>query len=216
MKSSISVNQTKNEKHTTQDLSCSNLTIRDQGIGDDIENSHGSGSFVETDTLDVDTRRLDCSGAAFCKIVDRDLKLGHRGDAGAGKTDDVKMKLADVTKKRGKESGAARAGDNVKKRSSRRTTSDAMKIGCRLFTIEISNNVAELVTTMDGCLCRYICKRANIQRMTVSFAYGKSNDQKLFIYGNEDGVRYAVKLLKRLVSKMVRVQRENNTSCPIK
>jgi len=40
----------------------------------------------------------------FRKIVDRavkHLKFGYLGDSGAGKTDDVKMKRLDVTKKCG-------------------------------------------------------------------------------------------------------------------
>jgi len=217
MERTIAVNHTsyytENEKHKIQDLSTSNLTIRDQGIGDDIENSYGSGSFDETDTLKADIRRLDCTRGgygAFCKIVDRDVKFDHRGDAGAIKTDEVKMKLADVTKKCGRESTIV--GDNAKKRSSCRKRSDAIKIDCRLFAIKISNFVAELVTTMDGCLCQYICKKANIQSMTVSFTYGKSKDRKLFIYGNEKGVRYAMKLLKRIImSKNARACCEKNT-----
>lgn len=217
MESSKAVNHTsyytENEKHKNQDLSIGNFTIRDQGIGEDIENSHASGSFEDTDTPKADVRRLDCTGGgngAFCRIVDRDVKFGDRGDAGAGKTDEVKMKLADVTKKCGQVGGTV--GNSVKKRSSCRTTSDAIKIDCHLFKIEISNVVAELVTAMDGCLCQYICKKANIQKMTVSFTYGKSNDQKLFIYGSEKGVRYAMKLLKRIImSKNVRGSREKNT-----
>jgi len=220
MESSIAVNRmsyyTDNEKHITQDLSTGNFRIQDQGIGDDIENSHGSGSFEETDTPKADIGRLDCTGGGngeFCKIVDRVVKFGHRDDAGAGKTDEVKMKLADVTKKCGQESGTV--GDYVEKRSSCRTRSDAIKIDCHLFTIEISNVVAELVTAMDGCLCQYICKKANIQKMTVWFTYGKSNDQKLFIYGSEKGVRYAMKLLKRIImSNNIRAPREKNTVRP--
>jgi len=34
-----------------------------------------------------------------------------------------------------------------------------VKIDCHLFKIEIPNVLAEFITTMNGCLCQYICKK---------------------------------------------------------
>jgi len=211
MERSIAVN--KNEKHTTQDLNISNLTIHDQGIDNDFKNNHGSG-LIKTDAHKAEMNFIEGGQKAFCKIVDRSLKyrkFGHQGDAGENKTDDVKMKSVDVTEKCGQKSPTAAAGDNVKKRSSYRTRSDAVNIDCHLFKIEIPNALAEFITVMDGCLCQYICKKANIQKMTVSFTYGKSKGQKLLIYGNENSTRYAMKLLKKIMSKTRQASCKRNT-----
>ncbi|XP_050056762.1 uncharacterized protein LOC126550031 [Aphis gossypii] len=137
------------------------------------------------------------------KIVDRTKKYRKNGygNSSAGKIDDVKMKHANATKKCGQ--GSSTAGNDVKKQSNR-MRSDAVKMDCHLFKTEIPNALAELITAMNGCLSQYICKTAKIQKMTVSFCFGKSNSQKLFIYGSENGMRYAMKLLKKILSKMVR------------
>lgn len=58
----------------------------------------------------------------------------------------------------------AMAGDNVKKRSSYRVRSDVVKIDCHLFKIEIPDVLVEFITTVNGCLCQYICKKKNIQK----------------------------------------------------
>lgn len=217
MKRNIAVNHNScnmvNEKHPIQDFSISNLEIRDRGIGNDIENNHESG-LMKSGALKADINCVSGGHKAFCEIVDRALKyskFGHHVEAGAGKTDDVKMKRVEVAEKCYQDSATVVAGDNVKKRSSCRTRSDAVNIDCHLFKIEIPNVLAEFITAMNGCLCQYICKKANIQKMTVSFTYGKSNGQKLFIYGNENGMKYTMKLLKKIMSRTGRASCEKNT-----
>jgi hypothetical protein len=206
MKRHIIVNHisryTENEKHKAQDFRSSSFANCYQQFG--VNFDYNRNSIVNIDTLKVDKRLNYKRGheKEFCKIVDRIVKYCKSGysNGSSGKMDDVKMKLANVTKKCGQRN--ATAGNEVKKRSSR-MRSNAVKIDNHTFTTEISNALAELITTMNGCVCQYICEKAKIQKMMVSFCFGKSNSQKLFIYGNENGMKYAIKLLEKIKIKML-------------
>lgn len=191
------------QKYMPKDFKSSSFTSCDQKFGNDFD--YNRISLVEINALKAGIRRLNYKEGnekGLNKIVDRTKKYRKNGydNSSSGKIDDVKMKHANATKKCGQ--GSFAASNDVKKRSTR-MRSDAVKIDCHLFKTEIPNVLAELITTMNGCLCQYICKTAKIQKMTVSFCFGKSNSQKLFIYGSEKGMRYAMKLLKKIMSKMV-------------
>jgi len=172
-----------------KDFRSSSITSCDQRFGNDFD--FNQNSLVEINAPKAGIKHLKYkkgSEKGLNKIVDRTKK--HRkngyGNGSAGKIDDVKMKDAITTKKCGQESSTA--GNYVKKQSTK-MRSDEVKIDCHLFKTEIPNAHAELIATMNGCLCQYICKRAKIQKMTVLFCFGKSNSQKLFIYSNENGMR---------------------------
>lgn len=192
------------KKRMPKDLRSSSFTSCEQKFDNDFD--YNLNSLVEINALKAGSRHSNYTGGSergLNKIVDRTKKYRKNGygNNSAGKIDNVKMKHVNATNKRGQ--GSSAAGDDVKKRLTR-MRSDAVKIDCHLFKTEIPNALAELITTMNGCLCKYICKTAKIQKMTVSFCFGKSNSQKLFIYGSENGMTYAMKLLKKIMSKMVR------------
>jgi len=200
---------TKYEKRKTRDLSSSNFMIRDQKIGDDFENKKSD--LIEINALKADVKRFNCMGGghkAHNKIYDKAVnhrKNSHHIGAGPDKMDDVKMKCTNATKKCDQK--RVTVDSHVKKRSSR-MKSDVIKICNNLFKIEIPNDLAEILTTMNGCVCQYICEKSKIKKMKVLFSYGKSNSQSILIYGNENGMKYALKLLRKLMSKFVVELRE--------
>lgn len=74
----------------------------------------------------------------------------------------------------------------------------ARKTANRLFKFDIPTRFAELITTMRGCVCRYIRKKSKVSKIRVYFSFGKSNKWRVVINGTKDQTQHALRLLNRV------------------
>jgi len=145
----------------------------------------------------------DCCGGTCFKIQDRAiecLKIQH-SDANYGKAKVSNMGSAATTGiiKLVPVEEECVAVKEVRKKLVR-INFGAGKTVNRSFKFDIPTGFAELITTMKGCVCRYIRRKSKVSKIRVYFSFGKSNKWKVVINGTNDQTQHALRLLDRLHS----------------